>query len=382
MSRDLIVFGEDWCGLPSSTQHLIKHLAVDRKIIWVNSIGLRRPKFIWYDLKRLWAKLIAKKSGKLSSSNSAKADVPNNNFFIINPLTLPAPKSRLARFIASTLLVLQIKPLVTKAGLESPLLWVSVPTAVDVAGKLGDSGLLYYCGDDFSALAGVDHSTVAKREAELVEKADLILAASAQLTSKFPSEKTHLLSHGVSYDLFSKPAPRAIDLPDDGRPIAGFYGSISEWFDIDLLHDTIEKLPLWHFIFIGKATIDVSRLKKFSNVQFLGERPHNQLPSYSQYWTASLLPFVQNKQIAACNPLKLYEYLAAGTAVISTDFPAIRPYRELVQVIMNSDSMVKALSNSIHLKDLPDFAISLRKTVANESWFYRAQQTSQWIESI
>ena len=42
--RDMIVFGEDFGGLPSSTQHLVKHLPKMRKIIWVNSIGLRQPK--------------------------------------------------------------------------------------------------------------------------------------------------------------------------------------------------------------------------------------------------------------------------------------------------------------------------------------------------
>ncbi len=40
--RDLIVFGEDFGGLPSSTQHIVARLSKTRRVIWINSIGLRK----------------------------------------------------------------------------------------------------------------------------------------------------------------------------------------------------------------------------------------------------------------------------------------------------------------------------------------------------
>jgi len=229
MKRDLIVFAEDWGGLPSSTQHLINHLAKYRKIVWVNSIGLRRPNFGWQDIKRALDKLRGKKLTQTdcyATDENVKA-LPNNNFYIVYPRTLPAPRSQLGRWFAAWLLISQIIPVIKKAKLQSPILWISLPTAVDVIGKLGESALVYYCGDDFSALAGVDHDTVTQREKELVKKENLIISTSEKLYKKFPSTRSFLLPHGVDYSLFSKPAPRATDLPDDGHPIAGFYGSIS-----------------------------------------------------------------------------------------------------------------------------------------------------------
>ena len=59
MTADLIVFGEDWGRHPSSTQHLVKRLAADRRVIWINSIGLRRPRLRPADLKRIVQKLRA-----------------------------------------------------------------------------------------------------------------------------------------------------------------------------------------------------------------------------------------------------------------------------------------------------------------------------------
>jgi len=384
MKRDLIVFAEDWGGLPSSTQHLINHLAKHRKIVWVNSIGLRRPKFGWQDIKRALNKLRGKKlshTDRYTTDENSKA-LPSNNFSIVYPRTLPAPRSRPGRWLATWLLKKQIIPVVKKANLKSPILWVSLPTAVDVAGKLGESALVYYCGDDFSALAGVDHDTVSKREKELVEKASLIISASEKLCEKFPASRSLLLPHGVDYTLFAEPAPRAADLPDDGRPIAGFYGSISAWLDIKMLQETIKKMPNWHFVFIGKPVVDISKLTDFSNVHMLGEREHHQLPSYSQHWTASLLPFIDNAQIRSCNPLKLSEYLAAGRPVISTEFPAIAPFRGLIQIANNSEAMIEALKYSQHVSHLPGFPKALRNAVSKNSWEVSAKKTSQWLETL
>ena len=56
MPHDLVVFGEDWGRHPSSTQHLVSRLAAERKTVWVNSLGLRRPRLSWPDLQRLAAK--------------------------------------------------------------------------------------------------------------------------------------------------------------------------------------------------------------------------------------------------------------------------------------------------------------------------------------
>jgi len=386
MTHDLIVFAEDWGGLPSSTQHLIKQLATTRKVVWINSIGLRQPTFTIRDFKRVFYKLsatLSHQSGKSQGHNEQQNNSPvNSDFHIVNPRTLPAPRSAIARYIAKQLLLLQIKPILKNAQLNAPILWTSLPTAVDFAGSLDEVALVYYCGDDFAGLAGVDHDTVAKREAELAQKADLIMVASKQLLTQFPAKQTKLLTHGVDYQLFSTPVARAADLPNNGRPIAGFYGSISEWLDIDLLRETIINLPHWEFVFIGNIVVDVSAISELKNVTFLGPRAHSQLPSYSQHWNVSLLPFVDNAQIQACNPLKLKEYLAAGRPIVSTSFKAIKAYAGLVQIADTSQTMQEALNNNAQVQHVDSFSDALRSQVKNKSWESRAQQVSNWLNSL
>lgn len=384
MLNDLIVFGEDWHGLPSSTQHLIKHLSTDRKVVWINSIGLRQPELTLKDAKRVLAKIMAKFTQQATEQSETNTldEVSNDRFILVNPVTLPAPKSKLARKLAVKMLLTQLKPILSKANLHQPILWTSLPTAVDFIGELNESAVAYYCGDDFSGLAGVDHHTVNLREQTLLQRADLVMASSELLVKRFPESKTHLLTHGVDFDLFSQSVTRATDLPSATKNIAGFYGSISQWLDLDLLHDTIKALPHWHFVFIGKAVVDVSKISQFDNVCFLGERPHHLLPHYSQHWTASLLPFVDNKQIRACNPLKLREYLAAGKPIIATSFPALAPYKGLVQIANSSAAMVEALTASEHVAQLPSFSSALRGTIKKDTWAAKSAQVSQWLETL
>ena len=71
-----IVFGEDWQSHPSSTQHLFKQLAKQHQVIWINSIGMRKPTFRLIDVKRVFNKL---KSLFLSKRNRPNAKTTNTS---------------------------------------------------------------------------------------------------------------------------------------------------------------------------------------------------------------------------------------------------------------------------------------------------------------
>lgn len=381
MKRDLIVFGEDWGGLPSSTQHLIKQLSLTRKVIWVNSIGLRQPNWSLHDIKRVWTKLT-------KTTTDIKEENQSAPFQTVNLKTIPAPKGRFTRWVAKQLIVQQLKPIIKKAQLHRPILWTSLPTVADICGSLGESSIVYYCGDDFGALAGVDHDVVLQHEQKLIQKSDLILAASPTLCHKFPEEKVQFLPHGVDFTLFNQPVFRAKDLPKDKRPIAGFYGSLSKWLDYDLINQVTEINPDWHFVFIGQNELPYNPLTLRENVHIMGPKPHSQLPRYSQHWQVSLLPFIDNEQIRACNPLKLLEYLATGTPIISTDFPALRPYKSAIHTV-NSVAEFNSSLNSIQQEWLKQSKEALykrtqqqTKLIKSHTWQAKAKQLEAWLEAL
>jgi glycosyltransferase involved in cell wall biosynthesis len=379
MNIDMLVFGEDWGGHPSSTQHLIKHLLPEREILWVNSLGLRRPRLTRRDMQRAWKKLIASLHSP-ASINKTHLISPRCQPEQVNPITLPFPASHIARTLNQALLKKKLLPILADTKTK-PLLWTSLPSAVDVVGHMGERAAIYYCGDDFSALDGVDHEPIQAMEQELASKCQLIITASNKLAEKFPCHKTFVLPHGVDIALFNTPAPRALDLP--AGKVAGFYGAIQGWFDQALFINLARILPDWEFILIGPANADISALTAEPNIQWLGAKPHHELPRYSQHWDVGLLPFINNAQIQACNPLKLREYLAAGSPVVSTDFPALDGYRDLIKVRNDAEGFANAILEIQQYKYHKQLLRETRQNrVKREGWEGRAKELLEVIRHL
>ena len=125
--------------------------------------------------------------------------------------------------------------------------------------------------------------------------------------------------------------------------------------------------------------MDMGDLPALPNVRLLGPRPHGELPRFSQHWGVSLLPFRDTAQIRACNPLKLREYLAAGSPIVSTLFPAMGAYADCLTVCENPPDLALAIERA--QADAARNGIR-RARVAAESWDARARAVADAIEAL
>ena len=379
-ARSLVVFGEDWGRHPSSTQHMVLRLARDRDVIWINSIGMRRPRLGMRDLGRVGRKLsdMAGMGRSASTRTPQRPESVPERLSILAPRAVSWPGNSMAGAFNRASLGGQIRQEISRRNLHAPILWTSLPTALPVVGSIGERGVVYYCGDDFSALEGVDHEPVGAMEQGLVARADMILACSEVLAAHFPSAKTRLVPHGVDVELFQRAAPRPADMPAGDR-IAGFYGSLSSWIDLEAIAKTARSLPDWTFLLIGPVRCDIDALSGIGNIRLLGEKPHHELPAYVQHWTVSMLPFRDTPQIQACNPLKLREYLAVGKPVVTPRYPAMADFADALQLHdFGADFSAAILAASA------DTARNghRRQLVATESWDARAATVSALLEGI
>ena len=128
--------------------------------------------------------------------------------------------------------------------------WFAVPHPGFLANAFGEAAVVYYCIDDYAALPDVDARAVAEMDAHLTSQADQVFVASSRMlkAKRRVKPSTVLAPHGVDVALFrtaSDPqlsiAPGARDLR---RPVVGFYGSIEEWIDLDLIART-RRAPPW-----------------------------------------------------------------------------------------------------------------------------------------
>jgi glycosyltransferase involved in cell wall biosynthesis len=131
---------------------------------------------------------------------------------------------------------------------------------------------------------------------------------------------------------------RPVDLPE-GKVI-GFFGLLSEWIDQDLLVRLARKVPAVHIVLIGKADVEVSKLKAETNIVILGAKQFSELPQYAAHFDVGIIPFVINDLTRAVNPIKLREMLAAGCPVVSTALPEVIGARDQVAMDAGSDGQV------------------------------------------
>jgi glycosyltransferase involved in cell wall biosynthesis len=365
-----IVFAEDWASHPSSTQHLFAELAKNHEIHWVNSIGMRKPSLKINDLKRV----VSKFKQLFSKSSHAAIKTPKALRVYKLPV-LPWHNNALIKRFNKWVYSQYFKNISD----EPVMYWLSVPTAEYLITKQKRDKLIYYCGDDFSALAGVDATLVAPFEKNLIQKADLIYVISAFLMNKMPSQKTQMLSHGVSYDLFTSQCEIAPEISHLNGPIIGFYGSINAWLDISLLTALVAQRPSYQLVLVGDIVGPTAQLLQFKNVTHIPAVEHARLASFSAHWNVSVLPFVNNEQIRACDPLKLKEYLAAGTPIVATDFPAVKQYQTDISIGKTHEQFIKKIDEAVCLNNIQRNTLKLtqQQLAKDHSWGSKALAVQQ-----
>ena len=123
--RDLLCFSHDWGGDPLSKNHLMRVLAHDNRVLWVNSIGYRTPTASQADLSRALRKLAA-------AFESIKE--VESNIFTLNPLAVLAYGWGGAREFNRRFLRWQVKRAMRRLRFEHVINWVFNPAASVIAG--------------------------------------------------------------------------------------------------------------------------------------------------------------------------------------------------------------------------------------------------------
>jgi len=136
------------------------------------------------------------------------------------------------------------------------------------------------------------------------------------------------------------------------KPIIGYFGSIAEWFDNELIEYIAKKRPNLTFIFIGHTFgSNIQSLNKLKNVHFLGERPYSELPKFLHAFDVCLIPFKNVSLIAATHPVKIYEYLAAGKPVLTTYMKELEPMKDICYIAKGKEDFLENLDFALNEED-------------------------------
>jgi glycosyltransferase involved in cell wall biosynthesis len=373
--RDILCFSHDWSGDPLSKTHLMRLLARDNRVLWVNSIGYRTPTVSKADAGRAFQKLVAA-ANPISN--------PEPNIYVLSPLAVPLYAHESVRRLNRQLLRFQVKRAMRKLGFRRPVNWVFNPPAAVVAGTLGEEQLIYQCVDEYTAFTGVSGQVMEEFENKLLRMADLAIVTSERLLQSRGrvNPRTVLVRHGVDFAHFSRALDPETRVPDDikdlPRPVIGFFGLVADWVDVDLMAAVARHFSGGSLVILGKVTTDVSALESLPNVRLLGRKPYEALPAYCKGFDVALMPFRVNELTLNANPLKVREYLAAGLPVVSTPIPEVEVLG-LCRIADGPEETVREIEAALAEGAGPSRARS--EAVRGESWEARLDEIRQHLAS-
>jgi glycosyltransferase involved in cell wall biosynthesis len=172
--------------------------------------------------------------------------------------------------------------------------------------------------------------------------------------------------------------PLPADIREIQHPIAGFFGLIEEWIDLELIETAARALPAVSFVLIGRSARPLGALTTLPNVHVLGRRPYEHLPDYLRAFDVGLLPYRLNAQVLNSNPKKLREYLAGGRPVVSVRVPEVERYARFVRIADDPVSFTQAISEAVAGDD--DAARRARAdAMLDESWESRVARVSELV---
>lgn len=173
-------------------------------------------------------------------------------------------------------------------------------------------------------------------EREVLGAADLTVAVSEQVRTKVlaaaPLAHCTVVENGAEVERFRTlprrdDARRQLGLPADAV-IAAFVGALRPWHGVDVAITAVSRTPHVHLAVVGDGPVRdelaelAAALGVSNRVHFLGHRTHHDVAACLAAADMALAPYPALDGFSF-SPLKLYEYLAAGTPVIASSIGQI-----------------------------------------------------------
>jgi len=375
----ICIGGEDWWyhNRGHFDFQIMRRLARTLPVLFVNSLGVRIPTARHGGHGQVLTRI----ARKLGSLKRGLVHI-ENDFHVLSPLAVPGEAGRNAFGWA---LAPQIKLAARRIGIRRPVLWIHCPPGAELIGSIDAAAIVMQRTDRFEAFPEGDPVTLLSQIARLKARADLVVYCNPDLQAEERNavRGSVLVTHGVEFDRFVAAGSAIVAPPADmaaiGRPRVGFIGGLdAHTFDPELFLKVAAAVPQANFVMVGGSSLPEGWCP-LPNVHFLGRKPYDEVAAYMAACEALIMPWNNSDWIKGCNPIKLKEYLAVGRPVVTTDFPALADYRDLVRVATEADGFAAALRDVLAVAH---DAGPGRARVQSQSWDAKAGEVLAALRAV
>ncbi len=274
------------------------------------------------------------------------------NVYLCNPAKWLPNSLALGRRINQWMERRQLRAVCRSLNLRSPVLWINPQYSVHMAGKLNESCVIYDITDDWISLNQQERMRrlVIADDDRLLRVADAVIVCSERLfeLKRSRAKRLYLIPNGVEVERYRfvcaqspgdpgfAEAEEKLPVPEKPqgwpKPVFGYTGTLHpDRVDTDLILALASAYPSGTIALIGPNLLrpeDRARLEQFPNVRIVGAVPYAELQSWMRAFDVCIVPHQVTPFTESLNPLKLFEYLAAGLPVVSTDVAGFRDFAD------------------------------------------------------
>jgi len=351
------------------------------KVIFVNSISMGLA-----PIKS--GELVPRVKRKLKSY-AKLARTTEEGITVVSPAVIPFFGNAAAAAMNRRLLTAQISSLAKRRGLTKPILWIAIPTAVEVVGRLDESMVIYHVSDKYDANT-MDHATdpalIRKLHERAIEAADLVFYSSRKLFDEVTTglEKSYLLEQAVDFDHWSRVTGGETEVAEAvakiPRPRIGYFGAIEPWLiDQELIKRASRERPEWNWIFIGNKSRGLE-IEDLPDVHFLPPVSYEELPHYAAGFDVCVLPWNTEVPFTSYgSAIKVREYLASGKPVVISPLPEYESLSDVLRIGRTRDQFLNLIDDA--LRETGTESMRARQAAVRDgTWDARAEWASGLIE--
>lgn len=286
------------------------------------------------------------------------------------------------------LTISNIKKVALNLNFGDLLIWSFFPFIAPHWQKMGQKLLVFDAVDNWLLHSSYQRQLGRlKKSYDLIKnEADIIFTVSKSLLNFFEDQpNVYWVPNGVDFIHYNKEYSLVNrDIADIKKPVIGYIGIIQEKVDLDLVQYLAEKNSDKSIVLVGPIWDEQASaykdLVKYPNVHFLGYKSYEEAPMYIQQFDVAMVPHRTTEFSASTNPMKVYEYLACGKAVVSTANVGIDNVEDMVAVAQGYEEFNQLIKEALS-SNSEDKILARQEFAKKYSWHNMVEKMLEFIKN-